>query len=477
MSDPSEYNEPQPLRLPSFNDFSPGILGGDVRRPLQIVERHAGDRIAAVAEFASSFFENKANKRSTTNVPATLTSTGLVDRETFTLTTFGHEVLHQPDARAAARAFARGLLLAPSGMLLVEAIRTLWRKREAGNRKALLKRELEALGVDGLSRATTDHTTLENWLVEAGLVVEEAGYRKPDDKALLEVVGVGADEFADLLALDEAQQMFLRVVRRRTECESTSRDLRVSEVYDECLRNAPALFDEDQLRSSLVDPLMASGWIEGAAGRSGKGGTIRATGKLTRVPIEKILPRTFEGVPGDLRRRLDTPLGEILDLLRDAESTHNRGLGLELLALRMLFDLGLEPRGFRVRARETAFAEVDLLAEGRNLLFSRWVVQCKNLAKGSRVALGDVAKEVGIAIHQKAHVVVVVTTTDFSGEARRYANEVTRDTHLQFLLVPGGVIEHYLREGASKLVSYVLDNAAGVMAQKRAQVTRADTDS
>jgi hypothetical protein len=472
MSQESQLAGPQPVRLPSFNDFSPGILGGDVRRPLSIVDRHPNDRGAAVAEFAREFFKSKASQRSKANVPATLTSTGLVDRDTFALTEFGRDVLFQPDARAAARAFARGLLLAPSGMLLIEAIRALWRKREGGSRKALLKRELESLGIEGLARATTDHTTFENWLVEAGLVVEEGGYRRPDDEALRDVVGVGSDEFSDLLALDDAQQLFLRVIRRRTEVEGITCDLRLAEVYDECRRNASALFGkDDQFRSSLVNPLVAGGWIDATPAHTGKGGTARAAPKLMRIPIEKVLPRAFGGVPGDLRRRLDAPLGDVLDLLHDPASKYNRGLGLELLALRMLFDLGLEPRGFRVRARETAYAEVDLLAEGRNLLFSRWVVQCKNLAKGSNVALGDVAKEVGIAIHQKAHVIAIMTTTDFSREARRYADEVTRDTHLQFLLVPGLVVEHYLRAGAGKLVAYVLDNAAGVMSLKRGQVT------
>ena len=133
----------------------------------------------------------------------------------------------------------------------------------------------------------------------------------------------------------------------------------------------------------------------------------------------------------------------------------------------MILDIGLEPRAFRLRSRATAYAEVDLTAEGKNLLFSRWNFQCKCVR--GRVSLGDVAKEVGLAIYSKAHVVAVVTTSDFTSEAIAYAREITSATHLQFLLVNGAVVRSYLDKGAGALLDHVAANAASVMAQKRGQ--------
>lgn len=457
-------------RLPSFNDFSPGILGNDIRRALRIVADAHGDRATAVAKFADEFFGGATNKRSSANVPATLVNTGLVDSGSFLLTDFGQEVLKATSAHLAARAFVKHILLERNGILLIEAIRTLYHRREIGSRKALLKRELENLGVEGLSNATTDHTTLENWMVEAGVVIREGQHRRPDDAALRDLIGADSDELSGLLAMEPAHRLFLTILRRRAETAGHSVDIPLKQVYDECLRTARAWFDEDQLRKSVVDPLQVGGWIEAPAARSGKGGTARASERLLRVPLDKILPHMFGAIPGDLRGQLTMPLTEVLRLLDDEKSKNNRGLGLELLALRMLLALALEPRGFRQRARDTGYAEVDVLAEGRNLLFSRWVVQCKNLAPSTKVQLSDVAKEVGIAIHQKAHVVVVVTTTDFTSEARKYADEITRETHLQFLFVPGDVVRGYLSSGEGRLLEFVMQNASHVMEMKRGQL-------
>src|SRR5688572_2600447 len=66
-------------RLPSFNDFSPGIIK-DVRKPLEILDRLAPDIGAVVAEWDRTFFGSAGNKRASTNIPATLTNLGLMSR-------------------------------------------------------------------------------------------------------------------------------------------------------------------------------------------------------------------------------------------------------------------------------------------------------------------------------------------------------------------------------------------------------------
>lgn len=454
------------MRLPSFNDFSPHILKHDIRIPLRIVNRHKGDRDAAVADFATAFFEGKKNKRSSTNVPATLTSTGLLDGDTFRLTEFGKHVLAAATPSEAARRFAKGLLEEHNAHLVIDAARALYKRHATGSRKALLKKELEARGIE-LSNATTDHTTLENWLAEAGLLKDEGGFRRPDDGALKRLVGASSDELSELLALDAGHYLFLKSVRRRQEVGGPEAELPVSDLVEECLRDAPALFREDQFRASVIDPLEEAGWVVAARSRSGKSGWVKASEKLLRVPMDTVVPGYSGAVPPDIRAHLTKSAAEVEALLWDRSSKHNRGLGLELLAMRMLLDLGLEPQGFRTRAAETAYAEVDLEAEGRNLLFSRWVVQCKNIT--GNVALADVAKEVGVAVHRKAHVVAVVTTSDFSSEAVKFSLEVSEATHLQFLLVNGAVVRTYLRDGAASLLRFVLENASNVLEIKRRQ--------
>ncbi|WP_174273699.1 restriction endonuclease [Sphingomonas bacterium] len=456
-------------RLPSFNDFSPGIIK-DVRRPLEILERLAPDMSAIVAEWDGAFFASAGNKRASTNIPATLNSLGLMTRQPLALTDVGKAILAAPDATEAAQRMISHIVATGNGMAIVDAVRSLNRRGEDLT-KASLKRELEVGGIQGLSNATTDHTTLLNWMVLAGLFTKDGrGNPEPVDAVMKAVLGISDSERSGFAELPLNQQIFIRVLRRLAETNGGT-ETPAKQVIDECLREHRARFDEDQIRSKIINPLIDAGWVEVPAGpsvtgRGGKSGVIIPSAKLMGIPITSVLPDFDQIIPSDLRAKIDLPRAEVQQLL-ESRDTYERGLGLELLALKMILDIGLEPRAFRLRSRDTAHAEVDLTAEGKNLLFSRWNFQCKCIT--NRVSLGDVAKEVGLAIYSKAHVVAVVTTSDFSSEAIAYVREITQATHLQFLLINGVIVKGYLDKGASVLLDYVAANAARVMAQKRNQ--------
>ena len=73
-----------------------------------------------------------------------------------------------------------------------------------------------------------------------------------------------------------------------------------------------------------------------------------------------------------------------------------------------------------------------------NVGYSRWQVQCKNTA---RVALDDVAKEVGLTHFLKSSVIVIVTTGEVGGEARRYANKIMADSNLAIVMIDRADLE------------------------------------
>lgn len=462
-------------RLPSFNDFSPEIIK-DLRRPLEILDRLAPDREAVVAGWDAAFFQSAGNKRASTNIPATLSSLGLMSRQPLGLTEAGKHILAAPDAIEAARRLARHVVDTRNGMAIIDAVRSLNTRGEPISKESL-KRELQLIGIEKLSNATTDHTTLLNWMVQGGLFARQGKSSLVADETVMKAaLGISASERSGFAELTLAQQIFAHVLRRLAE-GNRGAELPAKQVIDECLRDNRSRFDEDQIRAKVVKPLADAGWIEicegpASSGRGGKSGQIKPSAKLMSIPIEVILPDFEQVVPADLRAKIDLSRDEVRRLL-ESRDTYEKGLGLELLALKMILDIGLEPRAFRLRSRDTAHAEVDLTAEGKNLLFSRWNFQCKCIA--NKVSLGDVAKEVGLAIYSKAHVVVVVTTSDFSSEALAYAREVTATTHLQFLLVTGAVVRSYLDKGPSVLLDYVASNAARVMLQKRGQPIAPDS--
>lgn len=455
-------------RLPSFNDFSPGLFP-DIREPLRAARANAGERDAIAAAISAQKGWPATNKRAKTNVLVTLQNTGLFDLQSAKLTELGNTIADAASALDAARLFCKHVLEHMNGRTLVSAVRSL-NKRNEKVTKASLKAELVRLGIAKLSNATTDHLTLRNWMAAAGLLDEGANYsvRDPELKAL---ISISSEEEAELEQLEVAQRIFLAVFRRLTLTEGASW-VPARRLITECLRDYPQVFDEDQFRKKILDPLREQGWIDAeglTGGRGAKSGNVRATPKLLGIPVTDLMPSFETDVPPDLRKRIDTPLEEIRTKL-DSSSKYEKGLALELLALRMILDLSLTPRGFRRRAKSTGYAEVDVTAEGKHLLFSRWMFQCKAIGHTAKVSVEDVAREVGIAIHAKAHVVVMVSTGGFTRTATDFAREITSSTHLQFLFIDGKIVREYLKSGALKLIEYVLQNAADVMAQKGEQL-------
>jgi hypothetical protein len=134
----------------------------------------------------------------------------------------------------------------------------------------------------------------------------------------------------------------------------------------------------------------------------------------------------------------------------------------------MAYDVGLAPMGFRERSVDTGYAEVDLIAEGAHLMFSRWLFQCK--ATKANVPLNDLAKEIGMATVLRAHVVVMVSLGSFSRDLVEHAVRVSENTHLQVVLIDGRILTAYRNRGSAALLEFLLDTAAETLRVKRPQV-------
>lgn len=456
-------------RLPSFNDFSPVILKHDLRECLAAIRDAGGDDEKVFDRWIKTFFGGKPNKRSRTNIAATLRHTGLsTGSRPLSLSPFGQAVLDAPTALDAAKIFCAEMISKKNGDVLLRAIASLKRRGDRVT-KAALKSELKREGIEALSKGTTDHTTLKNWMIEAQILDKEC---VPNNQLVKRLLGVSAAEMDEWTALPLAQQIFLRELARRHAIELGP--FLSTELLDDCVSKYSDLFDDQQFAKQIRDPLAKSGWIEvtglPSGPHGGKSGRIVGLPKLREIPIDRLVPGFDAAVPPELRALIATPLSEIKSNLRSSDKNRG-GLALELLAIRMVMDLGLDPRAFRLRSAKSGHAEVDLVAEGSHLMFSRWTIQCKRYEKSSKtkVGLSDVAKEVGIALFVKAHVVVMVTTTRFTRDAEKYADHISEATPLQFLFVDGNVVDAYLKDGKASLLAHARKNAERVMTQKRNQ--------
>lgn len=140
-----------------------------------------------------------------------------------------------------------------------------------------------------------------------------------------------------------------------------------------------------------------------------------------------------------------------------------KGKALELLAIYLARLVDLDFRGWRIRSADTGGAEVDAIVEGARLIFSRWQIQAKNT---THVRLDDVAKEVGLSLtFIYSNVVMIVTTGEFTRDARSYANHVMKTCNLNVVLLNGANLERISQDPTS-IVAVLNDKAEQAMKVK-----------
>jgi hypothetical protein len=196
----------QEIRLPSFNDFSPRIIKEDIAACLNVIEKHHGNRKKIIKEWADIYFDGLENNRSSTNIPSTLTSTGLAEgKKTIQLTEVGNSILKARTPKEAAIIFCKHLYQNKNAHLLIEAVKQLKGENKKIT-KETLKKELSKLGISKLSSGTTDHTTLLNWFKYCGIINSDLSLNKSIIKSAL---GVTSDEIDLIQGLDPGQKQFI----------------------------------------------------------------------------------------------------------------------------------------------------------------------------------------------------------------------------------------------------------------------------
>ncbi len=190
---------------------------------------------------------------------------------------------------------------------------------------------------------------------------------------------------------------------------------------------------------NIIKALQDKGWVVAAKSTAGRGGgrtntLVKSTSRVATELIEPFLKQLQHAVDAKLLALLRKPMAEVLREI-DATDTYVAGLALEALAFKLMRLLDIDYVDTRLRGIQTGGAEVDLIFESVRLVFSRWQVQCKRVKTG--VSVDDVAKEVGLTHVLKSNVIVVVTTGPVGGEARKYSNQIMRQTNLAIVLIDG----------------------------------------
>lgn len=461
-----------------MNEFSPGTLDSDIRKLLNLVSGKAtrSEAIDAIIATYPKVAATPAKQRKTRagNVLIGLSQCLLVEKHgntiTTTLTKIGSEIAAASSDQQAADLLAVHLIERCFGAELIDAVETIRAKASPVSLENI-RDELSLRGFI-ITENEGNPSKLRQWLEPSGVVDK---YWTIDQSKLQKLVGSSSTTISEWHNLPRSQRVFLQVLKELALYHPTQWQMvrQIKKLAEQ--RFGESVFPTGRLRDQVINPLMAAGWLSAqgkGGGRGGDSGSVLAAPKLNdikiRLPIDDL-----SRVPAELRVRLNTPIERIFSDLESGDN-HVKGIALELLALNLVRDLGLIPIAFRLRSVRTNGAEVDLLAEGVHLHFSRWLIQCKNEPTSS-LEVDYIAKETGMALVLKAHVIVMVTTGKIGAAVRTFADGLARESAFQVVLIDGNILKRYREGYASKMGGAALidefhDNAKRVLQLKRPQI-------
>lgn len=422
--------------IPFGSEFSPSQI--DLREVLRLAAAHAGDVPGLEAAILAKWFATKGgpdpakaekNRRTMAmNSRLGLQAYGLID-DAGNLTPLAGALGKAAKDEALYGDFAKHILLNLNGMRIVECVRDMTAVGDPITHESLeAALRLRGMKVAKISRGLP---SLRLWLEKAGIF--SGGTWQIDALRLQQVVGTDPEEFTALADLSPAQRAFLRALAS-TGMTDPQLAGGIKELA-ETVYGVPIL--GKSFSGQVVKALHEKGWIvatKTTGGRGAKNALVQPTARVAAEMIQPFLEQLQHAVDAKLLALLRKPMAEVL---HDIESTDTyvAGLALEALAFKLMRLLDIDYVGTRVRGTQTAGAEVDLIFESARLVFSRWQVQCKRVKTG--VSTDDVAKEVGLTHVLRSTVIVVVTTGPVGGEARRYADQIMRQSNLAIVLMDG----------------------------------------
>lgn len=417
--------------LPFGSEFSPSQI--DLPCLLDIVHENTGDWHDLEEAIRQKWFETHNTSdynrgKLANNCKLGMIAYGIIDRDG-NLTPFGVHLWEvRKDETCLYDDLAKHILINLKGL---EVIKTVDDMRQHGQKITLvsLRKWLGERGIN-FPRGGKHPSIMRLWL-EKARVITSKDWETNFDK-IEELIGLGAVEIEELMALTLQQKTFLRTLALLgSDGPFFSNDIekQARSIYG-------VEFDEKNLPKRVLYPLRDAGYIElergtKKRGRGAKPFEVRPTDKLKVDVIRPLLDNLETIVQDDLRPLLRKTMTEILTEVNSTDK-FKKGLALEALAFHLMRLLDLEYRATRLRGKDTGGAEVDLVFEGARLIFSRWQVQCKNTKQST---LEDVAKEVGLTFHLKSNVIMVVTTGKFSKDAIQYATSVMQTTNLNIILL------------------------------------------
>ena len=452
--------------FPNSSQFSP--IQTPLPDLLAIVKENQPDRPKIKDAIAAKFFPGSTDSKIPENTIYALSEYLLLEKpkdntDYATLTSVGELLTSKAKEENLApmyHEFARHILLKLRGLDLVQCTQDLT-QRDVKLTKQTIAKELTYRGFH-VPRNGTHLNGMRQWFEMAGLV--EPGKWEVNQAVLKHLLGqVDSVELDTYAQLSSEQKAFaLAFARLNTDVALSNKVA----SYASALYGVE--FPDGGLPQSTLFALQNAGLITCEKTTSGQGAKpylVRPTEKLKNEFLEPIFQAMEKSTGIQYRKLIRMPLSDILDGL-EKESKHEKGLALEALAFYVSRLIDLQFVKWRLRSSETGGAELDVIMESANLLFSRWQIQCKNSAHAT---LDDIAKEVGLATIIKSNVIMIVTTGTIGDKAKAFAAEVMRETNHQVILLQKGHLKR-LKADPTEISDMLRSQSEDAMSLKRSQL-------
>lgn len=452
--------------FPNSSQFSPTQT--PLPELLKIVKANQPNRHKMKEAIAARFFSDSPDPDIAENTIYALSEFQLLDKPKentayASLTNLGEDLTEKTqrgELDLMYQQFASHILLNLKGIELVQCVDDL-ASRGTKLTKATISKELTSRGFH-IPKNGTHLNGMRQWLEQAKLV--EPGKWQADPIILKALLGEISNEEIDQFAqLTREQRAFALAFARMDQEEALSN--RVA-AYATSLFGVE--YPEGGLPQSTLFALQDAGLItchKTTRGQGAKPYIVKRTKKLTNKLLEAIFVSIENSVGLQYRKLIRMPYSDILVRLESANK-HIKGQALEALAFFLGRLIGLEFVKWRLRTNQTGGAELDVIMEGANLIFSRWQIQCKNSRHAS---LEDIAKELGIAQLIKTNVIMIVTTGKIGSSAREFAEQIMRDTNHQVILLTGTHLQQ-IKKDPTAITELLRSQSKSAMELKRNQL-------
>ena len=421
--------------LPFGDAFSPAQLDvGDNEEELavilELIDQYQGQPEAFDRAVQERFFDSPDRAE---NVRFGVGRSGyrIVD-EDFRFTEIGEELRDlRDDPEALYERFAQHILRNLHGLKGIEIVEDLEAQGKSTTNENV-KQELRNQYDFHINETSNHWSQMRAWLSKAGIVNTGTHHYEIDRTRLEEILGIGSEDILELDGLNDQQQAFLRALALiNPSCRIKNSVVKqiAEEAYD-------VKIGQSGISRRTLNPLEEAGYIEWEH-VDGKANWVEPTDKFEAEVLKPILDDLAQrtGVP---RHVLRLSFDELLEDL-DSELTHDKGVALETLAVKLGRLLGLTFVGWRVRGRKTGGSEVDVVMDGIGDLFNRVQIQCKNTQ--NQLQTKHIAREVGISRMLQTNTILMIARNGLSADARQFANRVMQHENIAIMVLTGEDLE------------------------------------